>query len=141
MFKYNEIVPQIEEIIEYFLTIHMKHTTIEAQNNVKIIIKKNRTGKFLVFLILSFLLMLPSFMAFDAHGSEKSIPTILFAYSIMFYPITYIVAIGLSWALFRAKKYQLAILASQLPWINIVTLILGIGLSIFFCGGQFVCEL
>ena len=103
--------------------------------------KKDFSGKLLIFFFISLVMMLPALMAFDAPGSEESIVTKIFSYSIMLYPITFGISAGLAWLLYTTKQHKLAHIISKLPIINIVVVLIGLGLLIIVCKGKFVCPL
>ncbi len=112
----------------------------ETELKTKAIIKRNNFGIFLALLPVSLFLSLGAIFAFDAPGSENSLPTIIFAYSPLLYIPFYMVSIILSWILFKMKQYKFAIFASYLPFLNVIGFAVGLMLVMFVCGGSFVCR-
>lgn len=118
----------------------MDQVSDEIRSNTKNIINRS-SAFFLVLVPVSLFLMIGALMSFDAPGSEESIPTILFAYSIILYPLVYIISVAISWVLYFFKQYRFAILMSKLPLVNVLAFIIGILSLLTFCGGRFVCKL
>ncbi len=62
-------------------------------------------------------------MVFDAPGSDKDTGIILYFWSILTFPIIVLIALSLSWILYRQGYCWWAANISFLPWINTTLLV------------------
>ncbi len=115
-----------------------------SQQKIK---KRNTTRIYLIIASCVFgVLVLPSLpmimmsaMLFDSPGSEDSSSTILFAISLITYPIVTFIGIVTAWVLFTKKKYLFSIIFASLPILNILIGIIAIIYIAVFCGGNLDC--
>ncbi|WP_074408752.1 MULTISPECIES: hypothetical protein [Aquimarina] len=120
---------------------------LEIVNPEKEVKQRNGTRVYLIITSIVFgILILPSIpmimmsaMLFDSPESENSLPTIILAISLVFYPIIACISIAISWFLFVRKKYLLAIVSASLPILNIGIGIIAIIFLFALCDGNLNC--
>ena len=106
-----------------------------------------RTRRFLVVTtiasvlgaVLGLIPALTSFFLFDAPGSEKNPATIALFVSALSLPLTCVVAIALSWILYRLGHHAIARWSSLLPLLNLLTGGLALIYLQLLCNGRFAC--
>jgi hypothetical protein len=74
-------------------------------------------------------------MMFDAPGSERNPATLILALSVATWPLSCLVAIGLSWGF--KKRVNVSLLLLLLPLLNIVGGCVALFLLMAFQGGRF----
>lgn len=87
--------------------------------------------------VIGAVLALMSAMFFDAPGSEHNPSLILLAGSLVAFPITCVVGIACAWIAFARHCYRGAIRFSLLPFLPVVTAIVGIVWLEVAYGGKF----